>query len=110
METIHTPERLEEVIRDREGVLLYFSNESCNVCKVLKPKVIELLEEQFPNMYAGYVDTDVSPVLSGQHRVFTLPTILIFFQGREQQRYSRNISLYQLEESIRRPYGMVFGE
>jgi len=108
MEVIDTMERLDEVIRGEEGVLLYFSNEACNVCKVLKPKVNELILEQFPRMHAAYVDTEVSPFLSGQHRVFTIPTILLYFQGREQQRFSRNISLYQLEEAIARPYGLIF--
>ena len=108
METIDSPERLQELIDSEEGLLLYFSNDACNVCKVLKPKVKELLEEQFPKMQMGYVDTEQSPLLSGQHRIFTIPTILLFFMGKEQQRFSRNISLYQLEEAIAKPYGMIF--
>ena len=109
METIETPERLNDLIEHQEGLLLYFSSDSCNVCKVLKPKVRELLEEQFPKIHMGYVDTERSPALSGQHRVFTIPTILLYFMGKEQQRFSRNISLYQLEEAIAKPYGMIFG-
>jgi thioredoxin-like negative regulator of GroEL len=110
METIDTPERLRELTGDSDGVLLYFSNDACSVCKVLKPKVIELLQDTFPRMEMGYVDTEKSPELSGQHRVFTIPTLLIFFQGREQHRFSRNISLHQLEAAIERPYGMIFEE
>jgi thioredoxin-like negative regulator of GroEL len=110
METIDTMPRLQELTEGSEGVLLYFSNDACNVCKVLKPKVIELLQEQFPRMEMGYIDTDRSPELSGQHRVFTIPTILIFFQGREQHRFSRNISLHQLEAAIERPYSLIFEE
>lgn len=108
METINSPERLRDLIDRQEGLLLYFSNDSCNVCKVLKPKVREMLEQQFPRMHMGYVDTEHSPLLSGQHRVFTIPTILLFFMGKEQQRFSRNISLYQLEEAIAKPYGIIF--
>lgn len=108
MESIETLERLDELIVKEEGVLLYFSSQHCNVCKVLKPKVKELLEEEFPQMRMGYVDTELSPALAGQHRVFTIPTILIFFMGKEQHRFSRNISLFQLEEAIAKPYGMIF--
>jgi len=108
MEIIDTMERLNELIESEDGVLFYFSNDACNVCKVLKPKVKEFLQEQFPRMRMGYIDTDKSPVLSGQHRVFTIPTILIFFQGREQQRFSRNISLHQMEAAIERPYRIIF--
>jgi len=110
METIETPERLRELTEASDGVLIYFSNDACNVCKVLKPKVIELLQDTFPRMGMGYVDTEKSPELSGQHRVFAIPTLLVFFQGREQYRFSRNISLHELEAAIDRPYGMIFGE
>jgi thioredoxin 1 len=108
MEIIDTMDRLIALTEGEDGVLLYFSNDACNVCKVLKPKVKELLQEQFPRMRMGYIDTEKSPLLSGQHRVFAIPTILIFFQGREQQRFSRNISLHQLEAAIERPYGIIF--
>jgi len=72
------------------------------------PKVAELLRDRFPKMMVRYVDTELSPLISGQFRVFTIPTILIWFEGKEQGRFSRNISLHQLEESISRAYSMVF--
>jgi len=59
-------------------------------------------------MQSLYVDTEKSPVISGQFRVFTIPTILIYFEGKEQVRYSRNISKHQLEASIERPYQLIF--
>ena len=110
MKGIYTLESLEELMNDKHGVLLYFSNDMCSVCRVLKPKVAELLSDQFPEIEARYIDIDKSPLLSGQHRVFTIPTILIFFEGKEQARFSRNISLHQLSEAIERPYSMIFGE
>ena len=108
MEGIYNMETLKAKIDVEKGVLLYFSSDSCSVCKVLKPKVAELLQEKFPKMVSHYVDTEKSPVISGQFRVFTIPTILIFFEGKEQVHYSRNISMHQLEASIERPYALVF--
>ena len=108
MEGIYNLQLLQEIIKNEKGVLLYFSSDSCSVCKVLKPKVEQLLREKFPKMTVRYVDTELSPVISGQFRVFTIPTILIWFEGKEQGRFSRNISLHQLEESISRAYSMVF--
>ncbi len=107
---IYNIQELQELITMEKGLLLYFSSDSCSVCKVLKPKVRDLLQEQFPEMISRYVDIEKSPVISGQFRIFTIPTILIFFEGKEQVRYSRNISMHQLEESISRPYGMIFEE
>ena len=108
MEGIYNMEALQARIESDKGLLLYFSSESCSVCKVLKPKVNELLLEKFPGMSALYVDTEKSPLIAGQFRVFTIPTILIYFNGREQVRYSRNISMHQLEASIARPYELLF--
>ncbi len=108
MQGIYTLESLEELLTEKRGVLLYFSNDMCSVCKVLKPKVSELLREKFPKIEERYIDIDKSSLLSGQHRVFTIPTILIFFDGKEQSRLSRNISLHQLSEAIERPYSIIF--
>jgi thioredoxin 1 len=108
MEGIYNMDALMAKIDTEKGVLLYFSSDSCSVCKVLKPKVTELLHEKFPLMQSLYVDTEKCPVISGQFRVFTIPTILIFYEGKEQVRYSRNISMHQLEASIERPYNLVF--
>jgi thioredoxin-like negative regulator of GroEL len=110
MEPVYSLESIEEWIGTSRGVLFYFSNEMCSVCKVLKPRVSTLLKERFPLVRCGYIDTDKSPLLAGQHRVFTIPTILLFFEGKEQARFSRNISMVQLEEAISRPYSVVFGE
>ncbi len=110
MNGIYNIQELQELITREKGLLLYFSSDSCSVCKVLKPKVEELLQEQFPKILSRYVDIEKSPVISGQFRIFTIPTILIFFEGKEQVRYSRNISMHQLEDSISRPYGLIFEE
>jgi len=108
MQGIYNIQELQNKIDSKKGVLLYFSSDSCSVCKVLKPKLAELLQEKFPLMLSLYVDIEKSPVISGQFRVFTIPTILIFFEGKEQVRYSRNISMQQLETSLERPYELVF--
>lgn len=108
MEAAYNLQELQGKIASLKGLLLYFSSESCSVCKVLRPKVKDLLEKQFPLMESFYVDIEKSPVISGQFRVFTIPTILIYFDGKEQVRFSRNISMFQLEESITRPYQLVF--
>ncbi len=108
MEPVYTLESLNQVIRDETGVLVYFSSESCSVCKVLRPKVDQFLKEQYPSMRTVYVDIEKSPVLSGQHRIFAIPAILLFFEGKESHRFSRNISLSRLEEAIDKPYGFLF--
>lgn len=100
-----------ELLKEKEAALLcYFSTENCNVCKVLKPKVAELLELEFPKMKAVYIPSDRFPAVAGQNRVFAAPTILVFFDGREYIRKSRNIGIEELRNEIARPYSLIFSE
>ena len=101
-------EELNSKIKSEEAVLVYFSHEECNVCKVLKPKVAELVKEKFPKLKMVYSDTVKIPEAAGQNRVFAVPTILLFLDGREYVRASRNISVDELQRQIQRPYGMMF--
>lgn len=97
-----------EQMKKEPALLAYFSTEACNVCKVLKPKVQQLLEEKFPEIKMAYVKSDVLPDIAGQNRIFAAPTILVFFDGREYIRKSRNIGISELYEAIARPYEMMF--
>jgi thioredoxin 1 len=108
MNTIQSIDHFQKVIKDEAAVLVYFSHEQCNVCKVLKPKVKDLLEEKFPKMAMNYCDTVHQSETAAQNRVFAVPTVLVFFDGRETYRFSRNIGLGELEQSIERPYSMIF--
>jgi thioredoxin len=107
---LYTLNDIQEINSNNEAVLIYFSSESCSVCKVLKPKIAGLIESEFPKMKLFYVDIEKSPLISGQYRIFTIPTLLVFFDGKEYIRKSRNIGLRELQEEIERPYGMVFEE
>lgn len=95
--------------KEEQGVLAYFSTETCSVCHVLKPKVEELVLQKFPNLKLISVKSDQYPEIAAQNQVFTAPTILVFFEGREYIRKSRNIGILELQEAIERPYSLVFG-
>lgn len=90
------------------AVCFYLSTPECNVCKVLKPKVIEMLEKDFPKIDFHYVDLNEAKEIAGQLSVFTVPTILVFFDGKEMIRASRNIHIDELREQINRYYQMIF--
>jgi thioredoxin-like negative regulator of GroEL len=105
---IKSLDEFNQMKQDEPALLAYFSTDACNVCKVLKPKVDELVQSEFPQLKMVYVKSDVLPDIAGQHQVFTAPTILVFFDGRETIRKSRNIGLDELRREIDRPYSMIF--
>ena len=106
--TVKNLDEFNQILKDNLGVLMYFSNETCNVCKVLKPQIIKMLEEKYPEIPFYYVDMSITPEISAQTQVFTIPTIIVYFDGKETIKKSRHIGLAELAESIRRPYEMIF--
>jgi len=107
---LYTPADIEEAITGNEASVFYFSSDTCNVCKVLRPKVAELVTTEFPRFRLYYINIEQSPLLAGQFRIFSIPTLLVYFDGKEFFRKSRNISLNELSDEINRPYSLMFGD
>ena len=97
-----------DFIAGSSGAVVYFSTPACNVCKVLKPKIINLLEDKYPVLKFAYVDCEKSKELAAQNSIFAVPTILFFLDGKEIFRKSRNISLAEFDRDIARPYSLYF--
>ncbi|MGK9368638.1 thioredoxin family protein [Melioribacter sp. Ez-97] len=94
---------------DKNGLTLgYFSTPDCNVCKTLKPKVMELLEKEFPEVKFLYVDVSSSRELAAQLNVFAVPTLILFVDGKENFRMSRFVGLDELSDKIGRIYNLYF--
>jgi thioredoxin len=91
-----------------DAVLAYFSHDECNVCKVLKPKIIQLLESNFPKINFVYINIKETPEISSQQSVFTVPTIISYFGGKEFFRKSRSIGIEELRNELDRPYNLLF--
>jgi len=108
MSTVNNKEDFSNLISDRRGVLFYFSTLSCSVGEALEPKVQYLLSEKYPKIFFCSIDMNASPEICGLHQVFVEPTILLFLEGKEALRMSRNIGMIQLENSLSRLYELAF--
>jgi len=102
-----TLEQLQQTIREEAGVLLYFSGESCNVCHALRPKLKELFDKEFSLIRQIYLDTHENPEISAHFQVFSVPTMIVFLDGREFVREGRTVSLHKITEQLKRPYTMM---
>ncbi|RXP46548.1 thioredoxin [Lutibacter sp. HS1-25] len=100
--------QLKTTIANNLAVLLFFNTQSCNVGEALEPKVKNLLSSNFPKIKMFTVDLNFSPQIAASYNAFVEPTILVFFDGKETIRKSRNIGIYELEEAIKRPYQLIF--
>jgi thioredoxin-like negative regulator of GroEL len=102
--------QFEKFIQENEASLVYFSTPQCNVCKILKPKVKEFVNTNFPKIKMGYVNSEQLPDIAAQNRIFTVPTIMVFIGGKEFLRKSRNINFSDFFEELDRPYTLYFEE
>ena len=101
-------DEFEKALKESPALLAYFSTDECNVCKILKPKVGELILSNFPQIELAYINLNRAHELAGLYRVFAVPTIVIFFENRELIRKSRNFGIHELEREINRPYALLF--
>lgn len=104
MQTIET---IQQAINESPAVMLYFSAPSCSVCHVLKPKLLEAVQSAFNRFETIDVDISLMPEIGSHYGVFAAPTVIVFLDGREFLRKSRNMSVGEVVEAIRRPYEIM---
>ena len=101
---------LEDITRQQAAVLAYFTGPGCGVCTAVKPKILSLLESRFPKMAFCTIDCEAQTEVAGQFGVHSVPTLILFFDGKETHRFSRNFSIGELEQTIERTYHLLFDE
>lgn len=94
-------------IETKEGVLLYFSGEECSVCHALRPKIKKLFKAEFPKVQQIFLDAKVNQDISVHFNVLSVPTILLFLDGKEYIREGRMVSLSELSQKLSKPYSML---
>jgi len=109
IKALYSLEEFTECLKKEVIFLVYFSHDMCQVCKVLKPKVHEMLLAHFPAMNMYYADMHKNPEIAGQNSVFTAPTVIVYAGHREQVRLSRSFGISELESRIGRIYDLLVG-
>ena len=71
----------QEVLQSEKPVLLDFWASWCGPCRMLSPIVDEVAEER-GDMKVGKVNVDEQPELAGEFGVMSIPTLLVFEQGK----------------------------
>ena len=101
-------ESIRSIVTEHPAVLVYFHSPVCVACGSLRPKVKQLISDDFPEMKYFEVNAAGQPGLASEVSVFSAPTILVFFDSKEYIRESKYISVSQLGEKIARYYNMIF--
>lgn len=105
--TIKSKAELNEAMGNM-AVAVYFHSQDCSVCTSLLPQVEYLLNANFPRVTLYVINANESKELCASLTVFTFPTLLIYFEGKESLRLARNINLAALKKTLERPYQLLF--
>ena len=71
-----------EVLHSNKPVLLDFYADWCGPCKMLSPVLHELAKEKSGAFKVGKVNVDEQPELAAEFGVMSIPTLLLFENGK----------------------------
>lgn len=83
--TITTDNFEEEVLKSEVPVLIDFWATWCGPCQMQGP-VVEQAAEELKDMKVGKVNVDEEGALAQQFRVMSIPTLIVFKDGKEAGR------------------------
>ncbi len=84
--TLTTDNFEEKVLKADKPVLVDFWATWCMPCRMIAPVVEEIAEETEGKAYVGKVNVDEQAELAARYRVSSIPTLIVFEDGREQRR------------------------
>lgn len=85
-----------EVLENSGVSLVDFYASWCGPCKMLSP-VIEEIAEECPDVVVGKINVDESVDLASQYGVVSIPTLIVFKDGKE---YSRQVGFIPKDDIL----------
>ena len=89
-----------EVLKTKGKVFVDFYATWCGPCKMVAP-FIEELSEEIDDVKFVSIDTDEEDELSEEYGIISIPSVLLFKNGKEIKRHVGIITKEELEEFIR---------
>lgn len=91
----------QEVLNSDIPVMIDFWATWCMPCKMLAPTIEELAEEANGAYKVGKIDVDKSPSLAAQFGVMSIPTVIVFKNGKAVDKTVGVVLKSQLEAMLK---------
>lgn len=92
---------IEAFVLNHKLAFLFISKPNCSVCHSLLPQ-IKTVMKQYPQIKTACVNTDHVPEIAGRYNIFTVPVLILFYQGKEYLREARFVRIAPFNEKIKR--------
>lgn len=92
--------RFGEIIQSEKPVLVDFTATWCGPCKMMAPILHELKDAMKDRVTILKIDVDKNPEVSEQFQVQSVPTLIIFKEGKVKWRQSGVVPAKQLEQVL----------
>lgn len=95
MKVLSTMEEVEIFLNSHERAMIQCKTHSCTVCLSIEAR-FEKEADTYKNWAMAHVYIDDLALFRGEHSVFTVPTVLMFFEQKEIYRTSRFVEFDRL--------------
>ena len=89
-------EKFNELIQSPKPVLVDFYAEWCGPCQIMKPRILDVAERMGDDIKVIQINVDKEKELATRFRIASVPTLIIFKNGKQQWRQSGLISAHAL--------------
>jgi len=90
-----------EVLKSAIPVLVDFWAEWCMPCKMIAPAVDQLATTYAGKLKVGKVNVDQESDLAGRHNIVSIPTLLVFKDGKVVRQKVGAVPKHELENLIK---------
>ena len=94
-------EKFNELIQSTKPVLVDFYAEWCGPCQIMKPRILDVAERMGDDAKVIQIDIDKEKELATRFRIQSVPTLIIFKNGKQQWRQSGLISAHALMQLLK---------